>query len=62
MKMEEYQRTEFFEYLDCLRDSGVTNMFGAAPFLAEEFGIDKRDARAILLDWIETYSQRHAST
>lgn len=32
-------KTEYFEYLDELRESGVTNMFGAAPYLVSEFGI-----------------------
>ena len=27
----------YFEYLDALRASGVTNMFGAVPYLEEEF-------------------------
>ncbi len=29
-------------FLDALRDSGVTNMFGAAPYLQKEFGLDIR--------------------
>ena len=29
--MDEEKRNEVFEYLDALRESGVTNMFGAAP-------------------------------
>ena len=28
---------EYFEFLNELRDSGVTNMFGAAPYLQEAF-------------------------
>ena len=28
-------------FLNDLRDSGVTNMFGAAPYLQKEFGLDK---------------------
>ena len=40
------------EYLDELRLSGETNMFGAAPYLQAEFGIDKREAREILQNWM----------
>jgi hypothetical protein len=29
---------EYFEYLEELRQSGVTNMFGASSYLMREFG------------------------
>lgn len=50
---------EYFEYLDMLRESGVTNMFGATPYLVEEFGLSKAEARKILLEWMRTFSERH---
>lgn len=43
------------EFLNDLRRSGVTNMFGAAPYLAEEFGIPKTEARTILGEWMESF-------
>lgn len=43
----------YFEYLDGLRDSGVTNMFGAAPYLQDAFGLNRHEAKAILLEWME---------
>lgn len=46
---------EYFEYLDGLRASGVTNMFGAAPFLAREAGLDIKEARKVLSKWQKTY-------
>jgi hypothetical protein len=45
-----------FSYLDNLRESGVTNMFGAAPYLSKKFGLDKPEARKILRLWMDTYS------
>jgi len=51
---------EHLTYLDSLRDSGVTNMFGAGRYLEVEFELDRRDARKVLVYWMETYSQRHA--
>ena len=45
---------QYHIYLDELRDSGVTNMFGAAPYLQEEFGLEKKEAKEILLEWIKT--------
>jgi len=52
---------EMLVYLDTLRESGVTNMFGAAPYVAEEFDIPKTSARKILGHWMKTYSERHPS-
>lgn len=46
---------DYFSYLDDLRDSGVTNMFGAAPYLQEEFGLDRNAARDILRQWMDSF-------
>ena len=48
---------ECFEYLDDLRESGVTNMFGASPFLQEAFGLDRAEANRILGLWMKTFSR-----
>lgn len=52
---------EHLEYLDSLRESGVTNMFGAASYVAEAFNISMKDARAILHYWMESFSARKNS-
>ena len=52
-------KTEVFEFLDALRQSGITNMFGAGPYVEDTFGCDRRDARALVLEWMETFSERH---
>ena len=49
---------EHLEYLDDLRDSGVTNMLGAAPYLQREFNIPFKEARKVLVYWMETFSER----
>lgn len=49
---------KYFEYLDCLRESGVTNMFGAVPYLQQEFpelSFDRAQAAEILCQWIASY-------
>jgi hypothetical protein len=46
---------EYYEYLEDLRQSGVTNMFGASPYLQEDFGLDRREAKNILLSWMTHY-------
>lgn len=48
---------EYTEYLNDLRDSGVTNMFGAAPYLQAEFGLDKREAREVLANWMRSIGE-----
>ena len=34
-------KEEVFDYLDDLRDEGITNMFGARPYIESTFGLDK---------------------
>ena len=47
------------DYLDALRDSGATNMFGAAPYLVEEFGVNRHEAKNLLFTWMKTFEERH---
>jgi len=46
---------EYFEYLMELRDSGVTNMLGAAPYLVEAFDIEKKEAKEVLVRWMKSF-------
>lgn len=45
-----------FQYLDALRNSGGCNMFGAAPYVARNCGMDKKKARHFLTTWMKTFS------
>jgi hypothetical protein len=47
------------EYLDNLRESGVTNMFGAGQYLESTFDLNRRDARTVLGYWMESFEERH---
>ena len=49
-----------FEFLDELRESGVTNMYGASPYIRETFDVTRYEANRLLTKWMETYSERHA--
>lgn len=49
----------YFNFLDSLRDSGQTNMFGAAPHLMEMFDLDRFEAKEIVIEWMQTFSERH---
>jgi hypothetical protein len=48
---------EYFDYLVALRDSGVVNMWGAAPYLQDYFDIPHKDAKDILVQWIESFEK-----
>ena len=49
---------EHLEYLDKLRDTGVTNMLGATHYLMKEFSItNEREGRTILRYWMETFGE-----
>ena len=43
-------------YLEALRASGVTNMFGATPYLEQARGLSKGEAMKVLSSWMENYS------
>lgn len=42
-----------FKFLNRLRESGITNMYGASPYIAEAFDVNKREASKILVEWME---------
>ena len=48
---------EVMEFLNILRDSGATNMFGATPYVIEEFGLDTSEARRILSLWMKNFNE-----
>lgn len=48
---------KYWLYLEELRRSGAVNMFGAVPYLMDEFGISHREASDILVDWMRHYSR-----
>jgi hypothetical protein len=58
----EFVTEDMLEYLDELRESGITNMFGATPYIEEEFPeLERSEAREVLTYWMHTFSQRHSS-
>lgn len=54
-------KNEVFEYLDDLRESGVTNMFGATPYICQAFNLPTAEARVLLFEWMETFEARHSA-
>ena len=45
-------------FLNDLRESGITNMLGAGPFLEREFWLSPDEARAYLAEWMTTFGKR----
>jgi len=53
---EEYY--EYYKYLEALRQSGVTNMFGAVPYLRKEYPqLSYEEASAVLSNWMTNYTE-----
>ena len=48
---------EVCEYLNELRISGITNMFGAAPFIEAEYRISSKEARQLLKLWMANFNE-----
>lgn len=46
----------YFEYLEKLRESGITNTFGATMYLEKEFGLEHEEAKDILISWMKSHS------
>jgi hypothetical protein len=47
---------EALGFLNDLRESGVTNMFGARPYVKEEFGLDDRESKRLLMLWMDNFN------
>ena len=49
--------TDYYQYLESLRQSGVVNMYGARPYLASymEMDDDPPNAATVLGSWMKNY-------
>jgi hypothetical protein len=46
-----------FKFLNLLRESGATNMYGATPYLMDAYNIGRREASKILMEWMQWANQ-----
>jgi hypothetical protein len=52
------QEKEVFQYLNELRESGSTNMFGARTYIISEFPlIEEKEAKELLLTWMKVFNK-----
>jgi hypothetical protein len=59
MNRPSYALDEHLTFLDDLRESGVTNMFGAAPHLVEATDLTLKESTEVLKYWMATFSERY---
>ena len=55
MEIANNLKTNVFSYLERLRDSGVINMMGASSYIEEEFELDNKTSKHLLISWIKTF-------
>lgn len=48
---------KYWIFLEELRRSGVTNMYGSAPYVEREFGVSHKEAIKIVSDWMKNYNR-----
>jgi len=53
---EEFKQI-LFAYLDMVRESGAVNMFEGSRLIQDEFGLDRRTSREVLIEWMKNYSK-----
>tara|TARA_Y100000310_G_C20165338_1_gene571093 strand:+ start:141 stop:326 length:186 start_codon:yes stop_codon:yes gene_type:complete len=46
---------KYIDFLNALRESGITNMFGAGDYLMDTFDLQKAEARKILSNWMKNF-------
>ena len=46
---------KYIDFLNSLRESGITNMFGARPYLQETFDLSKAEAGKVLANWMSNF-------
>ena len=56
LKVGEPVIEQYLEMLNELRESGVTNMFGAVPYIIEDFPeLTQLEAKAVLVYWMKNF-------
>lgn len=49
---------KYYRFLEDLRQSGITNMFGAVPYLQQAFPeLSELEAEDVLVNWMQNYDK-----
>ena len=57
MSRPKFVTQEHLDYLDDLRESGQTNMYGAGPYLMRDFDIERELSHKILDYWMKSFGK-----
>jgi hypothetical protein len=55
IKADNEQEQMYFDFLEDLRKSGDTNMFGASPYLQRAYGLGRKEAQEVLGKWMRLH-------
>ena len=53
----EFVKDKHLAFLDGLRDTGSVNMYGATNVIESAFDVPYKDAREILVYWMQTFGK-----
>jgi hypothetical protein len=53
-------RDRYFRFLSRLSAGGRSNMYGAIPYLANAFNLDRETAFRLVCEWLDTRAQSSA--
>lgn len=48
---------EVLEFLNTLRNSGAINMYGARPYIVENFGLSRKESDKLLTLWMDNFNE-----
>lgn len=60
MVNEEF-KAYIFAYLDMVRESGAINMFEGSRLIQDEFGLDRRTSRELLIKWMKEFPKNNVA-
>ena len=46
-----------YVYLEWLRQNGACNMYGSGEYLEEEYGYTQKEAKEIVVSWMQNYDK-----
>lgn len=56
-----HPRDRYFRFLARLNRGGRSNMYGAIPYLAAAFGLDRESAFRVICEWVDAQAAAQAS-
>jgi hypothetical protein len=51
------EKQEVFAFLNDVRKSGQINMFEGGKYVQEMFGVNRNEARDLVIEWMQTYGK-----